>query len=200
MLGRFQIPRNGLKSSLDDLWGMFSHHRDKKNSKNFSFHQTEKNSEKKKRRIIFVSSDTASGGEESPLLYSSIRTKPYNVKPYMWGQCSYTWPFRYRQIPTAQINLSDNFEYKRITNSKINPQKKPNPGPSARKFTPSHRATRIPMKNFFSCLMSDRKNFTPSEVELIIFLGDRGWWDFDKTSRERRFKHFKLSRFVSRRS
>ena len=33
--------------------------------------------------IIFVSSDTASGGEESPLLYLYIRTKPYNVKPYM---------------------------------------------------------------------------------------------------------------------
>jgi len=33
--------------------------------------------------IIFVSSDTASGGEESPLLYKYIRTKPYNVKPYM---------------------------------------------------------------------------------------------------------------------
>jgi len=33
--------------------------------------------------IIIVSSDTASGGEESPLLYKYIRTKPYNVKPYM---------------------------------------------------------------------------------------------------------------------
>jgi len=33
--------------------------------------------------IIFVSSDTASGGEESPLLYKYIRTKLYNVKPYM---------------------------------------------------------------------------------------------------------------------
>ena len=88
----------------------------------------------------------------------------------------------------AQIHLPGNFEYKRILNYKINLQGESNPGPSARKFPPSHWATRtLP---HFLLLKSNRKIIQKSlfwtfyskqrRRKLFTTITKEIFWDFFK--------------------